>query len=377
MKFVGGLLTLVTLPYYSIASVLALDVTQAFMVVPMTFVRDNHHLQNYIRKKEIRQPCHSMNSASPFSAAAARILSTKHRFHLLAVVNSDANVDGVADPHIYHEEDVPPPPPWRFQASRIHYQLRAIPTNVASKYGPSSSVVRLLSIGGYTLGGVFVVEYASSPIGQYREVAVLSGLVMGSSWTIGAWASHIFVNVPKAATYGRHYWGLAAHTVPTIDMASPSSDDSHSNPSNVTLSSSSSNTSCDIHFAANQTIQVSGWGNTTITTAQHSNDAKQRHSLVSMLSVSLSSLSGCLSSSSTGAATNKTSPLLSYPLKIQHPESISISTTVGDISFDTDDSLNHHVELKQVQDLLSNSHPLFAVDIGPVSLEAGIPIVVD
>ena len=41
---------------------------------------------------------------------------------------------------------------------------------------------------GYTLGGVFVVDWTESPVGPYREVAVLSGLVargIVDNWCLG------------------------------------------------------------------------------------------------------------------------------------------------------------------------------------------------
>eukprot|EP00978_Attheya_sp_CCMP212_P005309 scaffold11851_cov58-Attheya_sp.AAC.1 len=243
---------------------------QAFMVVPMIHVRDNHHVRNRLRKNEIRGPRRSMNSASPFSAAATTIISSINQFPLLALVNPNANVNGVQSSH-QEDEPPPPPPPWRFQASRIHYQLRAIPTHVAQKYGPSSSsVVRLLSLGGYTLGGVFVVEYELNRLPldgteKWQSCRVSSWQIY-KSWNnnMGAWASHLFVDVPNAATYGRDYWGLAAQTVPTIDMRSQSFQwfSGYSNNSDASRRLSSSST-CDIHFAANQTIQVSGWWNTT------------------------------------------------------------------------------------------------------------------
>ncbi|KAH8097247.1 hypothetical protein JL720_132 [Aureococcus anophagefferens] len=57
--------------------------------------------------------------------------------------------------------------------------------------------VALLSLFGWTLGGVFVVDWRESPVGPYREVAVLSGLVARGG-AVGAWASHVVVTTPEA-----------------------------------------------------------------------------------------------------------------------------------------------------------------------------------
>ena len=107
----------------------------------------------------------------------------------------------------------------------------------------------MLSVAGYTLGGIFCVEYEDSPIGPYREVAVLSSLVgLAPSPlrfpAIGAWASHIFVDSSQVAVdYGREIWGLPA-TRMAIQFV-PDGDDPA------------------VRFDTNEII-VSGWENVTI-----------------------------------------------------------------------------------------------------------------
>ena len=102
----------------------------------------------------------------------------------------------------------PGDPPWSFPEARIWYQPTFVPVAAAREATPADGL-QLLSAFGYTLGGVFVVEWTKSPLGSYREVAVLSGLV-ARGWTIGAWASHIFVSVPAAVDAGRDLFGLPA-----------------------------------------------------------------------------------------------------------------------------------------------------------------------
>ena len=91
----------------------------------------------------------------------------------------------------------------------------SLPTNVCARGGcrgsdTSRSRPDALSLFGWTLGGVFAVEWADSPLGPYREVAVLSGLVASSDLRIGAWASHIIVTSEGAAEAGKAVFGLPA-----------------------------------------------------------------------------------------------------------------------------------------------------------------------
>jgi hypothetical protein len=98
------------------------------------------------------------------------------------------------------------PPPWSFPNARVLYQPTFVPVEAARAVTPSRGV-NLLSLFGWTLGGVFVVEWTASPVGPYREVAVLSGLV-ARGLSLGAWASHIVVTTPDAVEAGREVFGL-------------------------------------------------------------------------------------------------------------------------------------------------------------------------
>jgi len=99
-----------------------------------------------------------------------------------------------------------PSPPWSFPNARVLYQPTLVPIAAARAVTPTSGLT-LLSLFGYTLGGLFLVEWTNSPIGPYREVAVLSGLVV-RDFSIGAWASHIVVTSPDAVESGRELFGL-------------------------------------------------------------------------------------------------------------------------------------------------------------------------
>ena len=115
-----------------------------------------------------------------------------------------------------------PSPPFVFPNARILYQPTLVRVDAASVVTPTSSGLTLLSLFGWTLGGVFAVEWTSSPIGPYREVAVLSGLVY-KDFGIGAWASHIVVTTPEAVEAGRELFGLPA-TLGTLEFTAGGSD---------------------------------------------------------------------------------------------------------------------------------------------------------
>ena len=86
------------------------------------------------------------------------------------------------------------------------YQPTLVRVSAARAVTPRDGLT-LLSLFGYTLGGVFVVDWTESPVGPYREVAVLSGLV-ARGLSIGAWASHIVVTTPASVGGGRAVFGL-------------------------------------------------------------------------------------------------------------------------------------------------------------------------
>mgnify|MGYP003316945670 CR=1 FL=1 len=104
------------------------------------------------------------------------------------------------------DDDTYPPAPWSFRNARVMYQPTLVRVSAARAVTPRDGLT-LLSLFGYTLGGVFVVDWTESPVGPYREVAVLSGLV-ARGLSIGAWASHIVVTTPASVGGGRAVFGL-------------------------------------------------------------------------------------------------------------------------------------------------------------------------
>ena len=100
-----------------------------------------------------------------------------------------------------------PPLPWTFPNARVLYQPALVPLSSARAVTPKD--MRIMSFFGWTLGGVFVVEWTASPVGPYREVAVLSALVE-RNFNLGAWASHIVVTDSEAAFAARKLFGLPA-----------------------------------------------------------------------------------------------------------------------------------------------------------------------
>ena len=302
-------------------------------------------------------------------------------------------------------------PPWTFHASRIYYQFQAIPVGTAQRYGPpcaDTSPLTMVSIGGYTLGGIFCVEYEDSPIGPYREVAALSSLVVRwschnnnnglFSWlpAMGAWASHIFVTTESAAQYGQEFWGLPATVIP-IEFIEEHNDDS-------TLPSPSlEQGERSLHpglLFSDQTIQFHGWEKKCtlkdLKNQQHqdnnnNNNKTFKSKLLDRINVSLPSFSGLLpgkqqfSMDDSHSRTKGKSPLLQYPLSIVKPSSIDLEPTFESIEFHLSNSemvgasKEHSTQenMHQVQDLLSKSYPLISVGVSNVDLVAGVPTEVE
>lgn len=176
------------------------------------------------------------------------------------------------------------PPPWSFPNARVMYQPTFVPVEAARTATPEDGLA-LLSVAGYTLGGYFIVDWTDSPVGPYREVAVLSALV-ARGFSIGAWASHIFVSRPEAVDAGRSIFGLPAQLA-TIDFAGSTSE-------------------CSVEFNGDDAIRVTGWRDSDWLSVE------QQPS--SSLSLSLPSFSGRLPGS--GSSSGSRSPLLRYPLTL-------------------------------------------------------------
>lgn len=245
-----------------------------------------------------------------------------------------------------------PPAPWSFQASQIHYQLRTVSAPIAAANIPptQNNGLNLISLPlgdkgqMMTLGGLFAVEYESSPVGPYKEIAVLSGLV-ARNWGLGglgAWASHIFVDSVDAAKAGEEIWGLPATVVPIdFDLPTPNrSGDEAKGEDGVTF------------ILNNDKVGVAGWKKTSRRVSDLDLDLSQS------FGVSLPSFSGCLSS---------TDPLLRYPLTICAPNNLELAAAGSVLCGRDDDELSALVE---------SGRALFSINVGEVSLMAGVPDVI-
>ena len=248
-------------------------------------------------------------------------------------------------------------PPWSFKASYINYQFHLIPTTAATKYCPED--VFLFNLGGVTLGGIFCVEYTESPVGQYREVAFLSGLV-GRASGIGAWASHIIVDSNDAAHYGEKFWGLPAEVLP-IDFEDSLDDDDESN----------------VYLRENS-VKVSGWKTANkMSTLPESSSVASKPNLFSWLDISLPSFSGRLpiandENNGVGSSANTISPLLRYPLRIRSPQSIHLTNNNNGYVHIEGNTGRMQTELRE---LFSDSVPLISIRIENVKLTAGVAMV--
>lgn len=186
---------------------------------------------------------------------------------------------------------------------------------------------------------------------------MLAGLVtektvlgMPNLLKVGAWASHIFVNLEDAAVYGKKIWGLPASVVP-IDFEMPPMNNTSHAPREMDAYPSF------VFSDSFEGVGVAGWTSSRASQTQSSVSSP----IGGFLDVTLPSYSGRLSPT--------TDPLLRYPLTISNLGVISGSRT------------NNMPMMKNVEDidenlmrLLQESNPLFSVEVdGGSTLIAGIP----
>ena len=230
-----------------------------------------------------------------------------------------------------------PPPPWTFPSARVLYQPTFVPVAAArAATPPLSSGLRILSLFGWTLGGVFIVEWTGSPIGPYREVAVLSALVYNGG-RIGAWASHIVVTTPDAVEAGRELFGLPAQL------------------GSVTLLSDSGST--DVEFESANAVRTGCWNGWNDLSSSSADDAASPQ----WPTLNLPSFSGCLPSEQGGA-----SPLLFYPLALGPARRVSLRPALR---------VNGAASLpKELGDLFTSASPASpCLQVDQVDIMAGEP----
>ena len=95
----------------------------------------------------------------------------------------------------------------------------------ARKHIPSH--LKLVELGGWTLGGLYLARYSDSPAGVFDELVVLAGLVWNAP-TSCAWASRVYVNNKAARDHGIKVVGLPSRLAsfeqsrePTRAVAAP------------------------------------------------------------------------------------------------------------------------------------------------------------
>jgi hypothetical protein len=279
------------------------------------------------------------------------------------------------------EEEEPLPPPWSFQAKHVYYQFRWMKTKQVRKYNLPKDLF-LFAFGEYTVGGIFCITYDKSPIGSYNEIAILSGLVCSTKFpsvSVGAWASHIFVDSVKAVKFGKQYWGLPAFYTSTISGMDADIDN---NVANVTKTKV-------IFGTNNDKIEIDGW------TGREMGSSSSSSNVFKWLDISLPSLSGCLplsppeqkeTSKMTTRKTALTTALLQYPLRIQNPKSIrylskdhpqQLQIDFMKIDDDNDADVVHNDDstttaLREIRELLKDSKTMFSIVLDDIFLEAGV-----
>ncbi|KAL6776373.1 CGL24 [Auxenochlorella protothecoides x Auxenochlorella symbiontica] len=97
--------------------------------------------------------------------------------------------------------------PWEFEG-RALYQLSLVRVDEARRHIPAD--LPLVSLFGWTLGGLYLARYTSSPAGAFDELVALAGLVWDGP-TSCAWAGRVLVNSPAALQHGQQAVGLPSH----------------------------------------------------------------------------------------------------------------------------------------------------------------------
>lgn len=92
--------------------------------------------------------------------------------------------------------------PWSF-SGRLWFR----PALVRTTNYPE--VAQVLSVFGWTLGGVVALQYDDTPVGPYREYVAMGALVVKRG-AIGCWGKGLYVSCPEAEKMCREIWGVPA-----------------------------------------------------------------------------------------------------------------------------------------------------------------------
>jgi len=94
--------------------------------------------------------------------------------------------------------------PWRFDG-RFWFR----PALMRAPQEPLPGGLSVISLFGWTIGGVVALEYDESPVGPYREYVTL-GAIVTKGGAIGQWGSRLFVSTPEAEEVCKRVWGVPA-----------------------------------------------------------------------------------------------------------------------------------------------------------------------
>ena len=144
--------------------------------------------------------------------------------------------------------------PWQFEG-RLWFRPALVRVTSDSDRPPPS--VSILSIFGWTLGGVVALEYDDSPVGPYREYVTM-GAVVSKRGGVGQWGSSLYVSTDVAQRVCEDVWGVPAELA-DIDFADGGGEAKTTQC--LRVESAPGVESADV---ARERIEVRGWGSTRV-----------------------------------------------------------------------------------------------------------------
>jgi hypothetical protein len=97
-----------------------------------------------------------------------------------------------------------PPAPWTLRGDAVVVPIPVRTMNVR-RFVPYE--VDLVSVNGWTMGGILLADYKDGATLDYHELIVFAGLARAGG-KAGMWVSHIVVDSPASVAGGRRIWGL-------------------------------------------------------------------------------------------------------------------------------------------------------------------------
>jgi hypothetical protein len=146
--------------------------------------------------------------------------------------------------------------PWTF-SGRLWFRpaLVPVPTSENQKPSPPPSV-SILSLFGWTLGGVVALEYDDSPVGPYREYVTM-GAIVSKRGALGQWGSRLYVSNTEAERICQEIWKVPAEVADIEFREGNAASPSRSSTLAVTSAPDPTKTNKMI-----PQIMVDGWANT-------------------------------------------------------------------------------------------------------------------